>query len=599
MPRREKSPMIKPIRSPRPRPRAGRSLFAGAAGVRLAALASAAAFAASPAAAADTGARTETPIVSASTQTDVASSLVRLRVPLPAGAAPHPEACDWIQYERFRRTDGPVDATQADAVAVLQPGILEGATAFDPVARNTIREAARRGKTVEVWAIDRRANCLEDKTGLEAVERTGDASVAIDYYYRGTAIDGKTFAGYRASDRVLADIGIAQTVSDWNAVITQELPDQAWRERHVICGGHSLGGILTEIYASWDFDGNPATTADAGYRQCAGFMAFDTTLNAGVSERSPKAFKGIAGQLTAGVLEAAAKATVKSIKAGTIARHVDLLGISPETMNALELVGTRADQDPDGEATAVVQAVPPRTGIETLFKLAGSPDLATWLGGKGNLRHFRYTNMALLGQNMDDNGGIYSLVRTSMGYFGGAPVQRNRLPVDTALIPGLGTLFGGGRLMLPRQQKVQQLSTWRNYDDLGTGTAQVGRGITSAASEVTDAHDFARILHEGPTNLTENWFPIRIVTEIGLLGAGDRSGSLRGSVHARATTRKPRLAVIAGNGLFVRQRPVDPQVVAPGYEHLDVLTAAERQNNGQPEPSSQAFADLIDDALGS
>ncbi len=562
----------------------------------LAAAVASAALTAPAASAATAPERVETPIVSASAQTDVASSLVQLHVPLPASAAPHPAACDWIQYQRFRLKDGPADATQADAVAVLQPGILEGATAFDPVARNTIREAARRGKRVEVWALDRRANCLEDKTGLEAVERTGDASIAIDYYYRGREIDGKTFAGYRASDRVLADIGVAQTINDWNAVITQELPDQAWREEHVICGGHSLGGILTEIYASWDFDGNKATTADAGYRQCAGFMAFDTTLNAGVTERSAKAFAGFAGQLTAGVLETASKATIKSIKAGTVPRHVDLLGISPETMNALELVGTRADQDPDGEATAVVQAVPPRTGIETLFKLAGSPNLATWVGGTGNLRNYRYTNMALLGQNMDDNGGIYSLVRTSMGYFDGAPLRRNRLPLDTALIPGLGTLFGGAQLMLPQQTKSQGLTTWRNYDELGAGAGQLGKGVTSPAAEVTDAADFARILHEGPTNLTENWFPIRIVTEIGLLGAGDRSGTLRGSVHARATTRKPRLVVIAGDGLFVRQRAVDPQVLAPGYNHLDVLTAAERQNNGLPEPSSQAFADLIDDA---
>ncbi|MBJ7470917.1 MAG: hypothetical protein JHD16_06420 [Solirubrobacteraceae bacterium] len=542
--------------------------------------------------------RTETPIVSASPQTDVAASLVRIHVPMPASAAPHPAACDWIAYQRFRRADGPADATQADAVAVLQPGILEGATAFDPVARNTVREAARRGKSIEVWAIDRRANCLEDKVGLEAVERTGDPTLAIDYYYRGKAIDGKTFAGYRASDRVLADIGLAQTINDWNAVITRELPDQAWREQHVICGGHSLGGILTEIYASWDFDGNPKTTADAGYRQCAGFMAFDTTLNAGITERNPQFTTGLLGQLTSGALRTATQVSVRSIKAGTVPRHVDLLGISPETMNALELVGTRADQDPEGDATAIMQDVPKTKGIEALYRLAGSPNLASWLGGKTSLRDLRYSNMALLGQNMDDNGAIYGLVRTSFGYFDGVPLQRNRTAQEAQLIPGLGTLFGKGPLMLPQRLTPQPIARWKNYDELGTGSAQLGKGVTTPGSEVTDANEFARILHEGPVNLTENYFPIRMVVELGLLGAGDRSGTLSPSVHVRASTRKPRLAVIAGNGLFSRQRPVDPQVIAPGYEHLDVLTAAERQNNGLPEPSSQAFADLIDDAVG-
>src|ERR1700712_2044800 len=63
--------------------------------------------------------RVETPIVSASSQIDVAASLVRIRVPLPAPAAPHPEACGGLQYELFRSVGGPADSMQADAVAVL------------------------------------------------------------------------------------------------------------------------------------------------------------------------------------------------------------------------------------------------------------------------------------------------------------------------------------------------------------------------------------------------------------------------------------------------------------------------------------------------
>ncbi len=116
--------------------------------------------------------RTEVMVPSASLQSGVAVSLVRLRVPLPASAAPHPEACDWVQYLRFRRADRPDDAMAADAVSVLMPGNVEGAAAFDPVARSAVREAARRGRTIEVWATDRRANCLEDLTGLQAMERS-------------------------------------------------------------------------------------------------------------------------------------------------------------------------------------------------------------------------------------------------------------------------------------------------------------------------------------------------------------------------------------------------------------------------------------------
>ena len=74
---------------------------------------------------------------------------------------------------------------------------------------------------------------------------------------------------------------------DWNAVLTKEIPSRAVRRRKMFCGGHSLGGPLTMAYAGWDFDGNPATTADAGYEQCAGFFGLDTSLGTGGGDASP------------------------------------------------------------------------------------------------------------------------------------------------------------------------------------------------------------------------------------------------------------------------------------------------------------------------
>ena len=53
-------------------------------------------------------------------------------------------------------------------ILVAQPGILEGAGAFDSVARNTVAAAAKNGKHIEFWALDRRSNCLEDHTGVQA-----------------------------------------------------------------------------------------------------------------------------------------------------------------------------------------------------------------------------------------------------------------------------------------------------------------------------------------------------------------------------------------------------------------------------------------------
>ncbi len=95
--------------------------------------------------------RVETPFASTSPQSDVTQSIVKIKVPLPATAAAHPEACDWLQYLRWRSADGPTSSMDADAVVALMPGILEGASAYDVLARNAIRAAARRGRHIEVW----------------------------------------------------------------------------------------------------------------------------------------------------------------------------------------------------------------------------------------------------------------------------------------------------------------------------------------------------------------------------------------------------------------------------------------------------------------
>ncbi len=539
--------------------------------------------------------RVEIPISSTSPQADVASSVVRLRVPLVPGAAMTTERCKWIAYERWRSVDGPVQATSADAVIVLFPGVLEGAAAFDQVARNTVRASAARGKHIEVWGIDRRANCMEDKTGLELAERTNNPDDAIDYYYKNKVIDGKRFPGWNQGNRVLADIGVQQTVEDYYSVLISELPSQPWREKHVICGGHSLGGPLTEIFGSWDFDGNKATTQDAGYRQCAGFVGLDTTLNGGVA--SPQSVPGnrdLLGQLTGGLLDQFGNIGVTALKQGLAPRHVDLLGISPQTMMFLELIALGADLEPDAEVTATVQNAPHTKSIDDFLKIGASYDLATYLAGSESLRNFRWTRMALLGQILDDNAGVFGIVRSSFGYPTGVPLRRNRLPEQVALIPGLGQLVTPDRLMLPQKTTPRKLQSWANYDQIGVNG--VGLGITTPALEVADASQVARSIHEGPLNLTEDWFPIRLIIEQGLLASGDRTGSLAYSMHGSTMTKKPRVSVIAGNSVLT-PRKVDPQVFAPGYQHLDVLMAAERQNNGQPEITSQTIANLVDQAV--
>ena len=564
----------------------------------LAALAASAALAPTAAAAE----RVEVPIDSASPQTDVVSSLVKLHVPLPAGSPAHTEACDWIQYMRFRPVGGPDAPTDADAVAVLMPGLIEGATAFDPVARNTIREAKRRGKSIEVWAIDRRSNCLEDLTGVDHVERTGDIDAGLDYYYHQGELGGKRFtAPFNRAPKVLAEFGIEQTMRDYHAVLTTELPSQPWREQHVICGGHSLGGPLTELYAAWDFDGDRATTADAGYRQCAGFMGFDTILSSKLSggETGGKPAPPVS-PLISGLLANINKTTVRALRAGSFPRNFDVTGIGPETMMLLDAVSIFAARTPNEDWSPALAKIPRSATTDQFFHISGSPNMHRWLTSKDSMRSGRYTYMGALGQIMDDNGAVFGLVRSSFGFFDGAPLRRNSLPATLSKVPLVGQFISPGALFMPQQLPSKPLVGWKNYDELGSGATQVGRGATTPGSEVTDAREFARILHEGPTNLIEAWFPLRILVDQYLISGGDRSGAFKAIAHPTGVRQKPRFVVIAGSGLRGQEsRFTDPVAKLPGYEHLDVLTAAERQNDGQPEGSSQAFANLIDEALDS
>lgn len=230
--------------------------------------------------------RVETPVASSSTVAGITETMVRVEVLLPASAGAHPAACDWLSYLRYRSSDGPARSADADRILIAQPGILEGAGAFDSVARNTLTQARARGEHIKSWALDRRSNCLEDRTGVQAGLESGDPHDAVDYYYRGAAVDGKKFPGFLTDGQVgwLSKAGLEQTVRDQYDLMAAELPSQALRKQKALCGGHSLGGVVTGFFATWDFDGNPRTTADAGYNQCRGCFALDTTISTSLGD---------------------------------------------------------------------------------------------------------------------------------------------------------------------------------------------------------------------------------------------------------------------------------------------------------------------------
>ncbi|MHC3468049.1 hypothetical protein ACYF6T_04975 [Streptomyces sp. 7R007] len=515
----------------------------------------------------------------------VTESVVRVRVPLPASFGARPAACDWLSYLRYRASDGPRTSADADRVLLAQPGILEGAGAFDSVARNTVARAAEQGLHVEFWALDRRSNCLEDRTGIAS----GDQHTAVDYYYRGKRVDGRTFAGYAGNGQLgwLAKLGIEQTVRDEHDLLTAELPDPGVRKRKVLCGGHSLGGVITGYFATADFDGDPATTADAGYNQCAGYFALDTTVSTSLADLGGSlpddtglpdvglGYTAVQAGLDSGVLPRALSAPVL---------------LNPETMTLLAIAGLGALRDPDGEAD-LPGYLPVNANIEATNRFLFSKDTTAFVTGTPAVKDFRLTNDAVLGALMDDNSVPLAFLQTSVGFFDGGPIADKNFPVAN----GGGqqpALFGVAYKAIPGRPHGP-LYTWRDYDRVGDADdpgyrSADGTPFTDAGKEVTDIRELARSLAEQPLDFTEQYFPTKLVTDLEFAASPQIRQLV---VHPQGLTADPTLTVLAGDGLLAGRIPSDLHpVVADGYQHLDVLTAAPVQNNGLPEPVSTNLA---------
>ncbi len=514
----------------------------------------------------------------------VRESHVRLHAPMPESSPAHAEACDWISYLRFRHAGGPRRASRADAVLTLMPGIFAGGGSFDQVARHTIRRAAKRGRMVEVWGIERRSNCLEDHRGVRAGVRTGDPRVSFGYYFEGREVNGHRFPGFADEEEAafLRDVGLKQTIEDWHTLITREIPSQRKRQRKLICGGHSLGGPLTAALASWDFDGDPETTEDAGYNQCAAFIGLDTSID-------------LSGEDGGG----AGTAIVNDVVAQSGASpYVNAPPLTPETLLAPALIGVTAFQKPD-EETIVTQLVPRDPEWELTQRLLFSRNAQDFATGSPSVRDFRVTNAAALAAIFDDNSSPVSIFRSSVGMYTGGPLVDKSFPAPDPTLAAPEEPHG-------------PLYRWQNYSGVGAKGAELelnddGEPYTTRESEVTDVRQLGRALYQFPANFIETYFPTRLITDVAAMESGDRSGDLENLRHD-GPSMKPILLVQAGDsngnddaadegpaqaGETPNEKKLSREAILPGYNHLDVATAAWKQNDGRAEGSSLELARFV------
>lgn len=528
--------------------------------------------------------RSELPAPTPGPFADVLKSVVTIDAPLPDTVGAVPASCQQLRYLRYRRDGGPADPQQAEAVLVIMPGTLAGAGSLEEHALQVVQHAADRGRSIEYWALDRRANCFEDRTGLDAGLASGDPKRALDYYYRGLEIEGRTFAGFPSAPalRPVADFDLRQTIEDYAAVIREGLPDPAYRGSRTFCGGHSLGGALTGLLMAWDFDGDAATTDDRGADLCAGSIALDSSAS-----RFGESASATQQPLWRLIRPTISSSVRNAVIANVIPRTVDFGFIGPETMLLLEGIGLNAQLAPDADSAPLVAATPPTAAVDGAMRLLHSRTWRDAVARYPRLRRQHLSGEALLGAFMDDNTQPLAFIRTSIGSYTGDGLMQKVFPwVDGPL-----RFFPGGDATL---------YGWAGWDEpQSTAARGDGRLYTTAESEVTDIQDLARTLHGGPLDFLEHYYPTMLTVDSILAGLGDRTGDFAHIQNDDAARVKPRLTIVGGDGLGNPNEPAGPPGVAnevldlPGYDHLDVITAAPVQRDGSRERSALATTDFV------
>ena len=186
-------------------------------------------------------------------------------------------------YTRYFLSDR--DGAQPDAIIVLIPGFEGGASEFAVLAENLLRRAAAQTNLVlEVWAVDRRSNHLEDTVGLDIAEELMDPLVGLDFLF-GDALGLDLSPALVEGPNRRADFYNSNTdtafMAQWTTLVHSQDIDAVVeaargvaRNGNVFLGGHSAGTGYTANYAATDFNlkgGEP----EPGYQKLRGLILLE------------------------------------------------------------------------------------------------------------------------------------------------------------------------------------------------------------------------------------------------------------------------------------------------------------------------------------
>jgi pimeloyl-ACP methyl ester carboxylesterase len=202
-----------------------------------------------------------------------------------------PDGLDKIAFERH--WFGGTKAPAPDTVLVLIPGFIGGAHNFVHVGQRLVE----RDHSLQVWGIDRRNNLLENRCAMEGAADSGSVGqveTAAAYYLGLLPFFGScpresddpdpmawngASAEYSLSQDEAASVGMRHwgletALRDIRKVV--KLAHKRYPNAKVVLGGHSLGGMTTQMYAGWRFGKGKRT---AGWKTIDGMVLIDGAVN--------------------------------------------------------------------------------------------------------------------------------------------------------------------------------------------------------------------------------------------------------------------------------------------------------------------------------
>jgi pimeloyl-ACP methyl ester carboxylesterase len=478
-----------------------------------------------------------------------------LRVPAPA-PPPNPLTGDEtppelnaVQVVRYRVDTGRDAPRPARAIVVLLPGFLGGAGSFDSLARAIVRRSTA-DAPLEAWAVDRRANLLEDRAGIEAALSARDANRLTGYYFEGATVDGGTFGGFKKQGELafMSEWGLATTMADVRAVLSLVPP--AERRGRVVLAGHSLGASLAAQYAAWDFDGT------AGHDELAGLVLIDGVTG---GEGAPLSITQAQYESTG--LQGGFMGSSPSVRQVREADRFFAFPLLDASLFATS-VGTalRASWNPE----LIERDVPRARALQSIFLVERLP---------------RFTNRAAFGLAFDAASCPLSIAAVNAGASEGGALAETP------------ALFGGGTIVKPSDPTATY--RWREYDEVDP-------------KEATSLSDFALAWARPGVDFAEWYFPTRLSVDVAVgasltLGVDEWPVTAWGlkAMHGRAlsmpvlveaagilggdVTRYGALRALLPPVGAGRPRAAAPRDTAegfeahahPGFSHIDPLAATD------------------------